>query len=214
MDKLQNAQLNIKTVDISCNHNLHWDSLELLCKLLKLWKTEKLILSIESLLDSITANIISNFKNKLLSNLFNKPSLFYTTLQLIYVTEESKAFGVLVSRNHSKFHIISCFEFTHCTLNDDLIQKLTDFIIVKIDTIECSYINNRHASEIMSLLSDSVKEVTLVGPCFYFIGILNLAGSLNNLSQSVTVVHQYRTVLEVILANVLAAIYFRISNQN
>ena len=64
----------IKTVDLSSN-NFQWESLYKLCKVLKLWQTENLVISVDALYDKTTINIINGFKRKLNKNMHTQHSI-------------------------------------------------------------------------------------------------------------------------------------------
>ena len=60
----QRVALKVKKVNISYN-NIQWESLSRLCKILKLWQTEDLFISVDALYDNAHINVINSFTNKI-----------------------------------------------------------------------------------------------------------------------------------------------------
>ena len=207
---LHNAALNIKSVDISGNSDLCWESLKSLSEVLKSWCTEELILSIDSLLDQRTANIVTNFKSKLVQNLnernFQDERKVFAAIQIVYISEQHKAINVLVTKYYNHYIDIKCSEFSDCQLDDALLHSLSTFINARVDHVECSYIGNQHALNAISVFLNNFKAVKVIGS-FFSKGISKIIGSLNSLSPSVQVKLQlYKMQWEVMLADLLAVI--------
>ena len=59
----QTATIHVADVNVS-NNNIHWESLSKICSMFKIWHTETLILSVDMLYDSDTANMIAVTTNE------------------------------------------------------------------------------------------------------------------------------------------------------
>ena len=198
MYNFHKAELNIKIVDISRNCSLRWEAIKLLCELLKFWNTEKLVLSTESLLHHTAADAVGDFKRKLVYGIHLHPRNCIA-LHLMYMADHNRVIAVLVS----SWYNIKCTEFTECKLNDELIKELRAFLnFVKPDYIECSYITNENAGEIISELSSTFKEITLVGSFCYSKSILKLVDT----KIPVTLIRRPRVQSYIKVADFLAAI--------
>jgi len=168
MYNLQTMEFTIKAIDISNNHNLHWESVRLICELLKFWHTEELAFSVHSLLDATATELIANFQCKLCQYL-RRPKWHYdsksmTNLQIIYKAEYCCAVAVAVTFNfESQIISIVCTEFHDCKLDDHLIANVVAFASAYIvDNFQCSYLTNERAGEILSTLSATFKEIKFI----------------------------------------------------
>ena len=168
-----NVVFKIKTVDISYN-GIQWESLIRFCEILKLWPTEKLIMSTDTLYDKMTMKEINSFTNKLhrsISTYFTA-KLFSGMLLCTYMPQHQKMLAVYSEPDH-----IQCFELSECNLNDALIVNLNILIVQKIgiervNTIAFSYnISCDNASIKSTILSYYVSKVTFCGSNMHSKGV-------------------------------------------
>ena len=89
------VSFKIKTVDIS-NNSIQWESLIRFCKVLKLWQTEGLIMSIDTIYDSKTMSEIESFTNKLQERISTFDLTFFSNLQRILCTYMPKQQRMIV----------------------------------------------------------------------------------------------------------------------
>ena len=121
-----NEALKVTTVDISYNL-FYWESLNQLCKVLRNWKVNKLIMSFEALYDSTTANTIKHFERTLQMNLLKFGRTYWPSVEnllLNYLPESNKLIALFACS--CKY---SCYTCTDCQLNDELVAKVTSFIL-------------------------------------------------------------------------------------
>ena len=161
----QNVFFKIKTVDISHN-KIQWESLSKFCRVLKLWQTEELIISIDALYNTMTMSHINNFTNKLQKCTFTYHSGKWSSGMLLctYMTQQQKMLVV-----YSEPGYIKCYQLSDCNLNDSLIANLNILItqkigIKRVDNIAFSCnINCNDASVKSAILSHHVEKVTFCG---------------------------------------------------
>ena len=102
----QHVALNIKTVDISCNH-FYWESLRKIYSVLKCWSTTEIILSIDALYNSETVNFIHNITNALKANIQHKQprNKMFGMLLVTCVPEQNQVVTV-----YSSASTMRCFQ--------------------------------------------------------------------------------------------------------
>jgi len=128
---------NIKLINISFNH-IYSENLYRLCReIFKSWKTEKVILSLDSLLDSISIKKIEHFRNHLKRLIQTyQPS----TGKLMISCQPIYAKIIVV---YSDLNYVKCFQLHNCELTEDTALRLKTLIAEKLNnhTIGCVYLS-------------------------------------------------------------------------
>ena len=201
----QNGEIYVNTVDISHNCNLHWNSLISLCTLLRQWHTEELILSVNSLLDSKTSDLVHAFEKKLRQKfyrpivpLFPGPIKFSNddkkVWKVIYKEEEHIAIVIKVWEDFSLYQFpfkfvtykndIVVFQVTDAMLNDLLFDQMGSD---ESTHIEFSFITKQYFNRILSTLSNTFLKLKFTGCCVdanYLVDMLDNFSSNINLCKS------------------------------
>ena len=113
--------LKVTTVDISDNH-IYWESFNQLCKVLRNWKVNKVIMSFEALHDSKTMDVVNYFErtlHKKLAEIGGKYVSASDDLLLTYLPDQKTMIAM-----YACLCTFWCEFYTNCQLNDDLIEKL------------------------------------------------------------------------------------------
>ena len=170
-------ELELKTIDISCN-NFHWESFSTICSMLKIWHTTKFVFSIDTLYDTVTINVINGFTAILEENFQNDESLD-NILLLTYVTKQSKLIAV-----YSAPTCIRWFHWNDCELNENTIKCLKAFIENKVGDnrfkLAFSYsITDCH--ENLPILLSGIEKIQLSGSYLHSKGayLLNIASTID-----------------------------------
>ena len=109
---------NIKTVNISFN-NIHSENLYRLChEVFKLWKTEEVILPIDTLYTSTTIQKVKDSMN-ILENLIQTYRLSLGNLMILHQANQSNLIVV-----YSDLKFIKCLQLHDCELNETTAKKL------------------------------------------------------------------------------------------
>ena len=128
---------NIKLINISFNH-IYSENLYRLCReIFKSWKTEKVILSLDSLLDSISIKKIEHFRNHLKRLIQTyQPS----TGKLMISCQPIYAKIIVV---YSDLNYVKCFQLHNCELTEDTALRLKILIAEKLNNhrIGCVYLS-------------------------------------------------------------------------
>ena len=122
--------LNIKSVDLS-NNNIQWESLYKLCKVFKLWQTEELVISFDSLYNRNTAYEIDSFISKLHKSIHTSftGKLFSGILLCTYITEQQT---MVVA--YSEPECVRVLKLFHCNLNNMAVENLKNLVIQQIES--------------------------------------------------------------------------------
>ena len=116
-----NVALQVTTVDVSDN-NFYWESLNQLCKVLKNWKVNKIILSVEALHDSKTMSVVNHFERTMQKKLSKIEGKYLSPLEdllLTYLPDQNKMIAVYACPCSFR-----CKLYTKCQLDDNLIDEL------------------------------------------------------------------------------------------
>ena len=124
----KNAAFKIKSVDLS-NNSIQWESLCKLCKVFKLWDTEELVISIDSLYDISTIHEINSFTSKLRKSVRTSITgkLFSGILFCTYIAKQKVMVVAYSEPDNVKF-----FKLSNCKLNNIAIERLKDLISQQI----------------------------------------------------------------------------------
>ena len=148
-DSQKFVTLKIKKFNVSYNH-FPWESLTKLCKKFKAWNCEKVIISIDSLYDRSTMNMITWFTNKVNKKIQNSledkvPSYLPTRvhsnqLMCAYLCRLKRMIAV-----YSEPDVIQMFSFADCDLNNDMIEVLRKLALKKkVTNITVTYFIAKH----------------------------------------------------------------------
>ena len=156
--------IKIKKIDISYN-KIQWESLIILCKLLKSWQTEELLTSIDALYDSTTVVNINRFSYLFYKNIpLNVTGRLFSALLLCTYMAEQQRMIVILS---ASYDCIRCFQVVNCKLTDTTIKKLKHLIANYMYLVkEIAFSYNIGYSEVnikSTILSHYVQKVTLRG---------------------------------------------------
>ena len=159
----KNLLFTIKSVNL-CNNNIQWESLCKLCKVLKLWQTEELIISIDALYDRGTTSTINDLIYKLRKNIQTEfAGIFFSGMLLCtYIAKQHK---MVVA--YSEPNCIKCIQLSN--LNDMTIGDFKNVImeeigLTRIQEITLSYPFSYHEINVKStMLSQYVKKVIFYG---------------------------------------------------
>ena len=151
--------IEFEMLDISFN-NFHWESFYIIFNMLKTWLTKKLIISIDTLYDTVTMNEINSF-TALLEGNFKNDVFSDKILLLMYLAKQSVMIAVYVAP--------TCIRWSHwsnCKLNEDMIKHIKIFIENKVGNkrikLAFSYNITDHLQKISNLLSN-IKNIQLNG---------------------------------------------------
>ena len=170
--------LEITAVDISDNR-FNWESLKQLCKIFKLWKVNKIIMSIETPYDSTTMNLIKQFKSKLNNNMSTIGRWFpwppRENLLLTYLPQDNKMIAVFACSC-----TFSCRIINNCQLDDDyLVEHLLSFIQHsrhedKLPWVTVNYHIPGDLNKKLSTMSCHFHQITFKGSYMHSKGIFKL----------------------------------------
>ena len=189
----QSVKLKVKKVDISYN-NIQWESLSKLCKILKLWQTKDLFISVDALYDNAQINVINSFTNKIIHPYFTG-RLFSDVVMCTYLAEQQKIIVV-----HSvPYYRVATYRLDDCQLNHVTIKKLNDFIAKISNTgfvnhIAFSYrISYNEASIKSAILSHHVQKVTFCGSNMHSKGVylMNIPSAIQHNDKPHQIVADY-----------------------
>ena len=168
----ERVTLKVKKVDISYN-NIQWESLGRLCKILKLWQTRDLFISVDALYDNATMSIIDSFTNEIMINLSFTGRLFSHAVLCTYLTEQQK---IIIVHSEPDYRI-KAYWLDNCQLNNATVKKLNRFITRKtnirlVNHIAFSYrISYNEASIKSAILSHHVQTITFCGSNMHSKGV-------------------------------------------
>ena len=150
----QSVALNVKTVDISCNH-FHWESLSKLCGVLKCWDTQEVVISIGAFYNNETVKLINDFTKALNAN--RKQN--YLQSGMLLVTGVPEQNRVIIVHSFSKR--MCCYQFGG-QFKD---KRVIDSIKRCMTTDPCGDVNVSYVvpSTGQSLLLDNFTLVKIVG---------------------------------------------------
>ena len=174
----------IKTVDLSNNY-VQWESLCKLCQVFKLWNTEELVISFDTLYDKATINIINDFESKLYQSLHTQFANKRTPCRILsckYIEKHNTIVAVCSQLIHVVRYkqqsvgssqlifgiptVITCHQLSNCCLDHvtiSLLKNLTENVLrfTGIDQINFSYrFDSNVISEKSATLSHYCKKVT------------------------------------------------------
>ena len=151
----QRVALKVKKVDISYN-NIQWESLSKLCKMLKLWQTKDLVISVDALNDNTMINIINSFTNKIVQPYFVKRISSNVAL-CTYLAEQQK---MIVVHSEPDYCRIQAYCWDNCQLNYNTAKELSHFITKhEYGVIKC--VNHIAFSYRISYSEASIKSAVL-----------------------------------------------------
>ena len=157
-----NIEVEVETVDVSYN-NFHWESLDTILGMLKVWQTKRLALSINALYDTVTMNVINKFINALKESLQN--DIFSDEILLItYLPKKSKLLAVYLMPS-----CIRWFQWTDCKLNEDAIKRIKVFVKKNVRkkkfkiAFSYSIIDEQTNVKRLSLLHSDIRNIQLRG---------------------------------------------------
>ena len=166
-EMFHSQSITVKTVDISHN-DLTWESVNKLSDVLRLWKINELVVSVDSFYDRATLKVIISFTRKLLSAIEVDP--LGSNLLVSYIPEKDKVILVFSNKNY-----ITCKQCNNCCLNDNMIDVLKSFTrqmnIKRIAHVDVSVVIS-DSDRKLSTLPTSIQNVTLYGSNLYSKGIL------------------------------------------
>ena len=160
----KNAMFKIKSVDLS-NNSIQWESLCELCKVFKLWDTEELIISIDSLYDRRTVNEINSFISKLRKSVPTRITgkLFSVSILLCTYIAKQKVMVVAYSEPDS----VKIFKYSNCELNNIAIERLKDLISQQIGLGTIDQINFIYRFSYDELLTQSITLHQHIGKVIF-----------------------------------------------
>ena len=168
------TELELKTVDISYN-TFHWESFITICSMLKAWHTTKFVFSIDTLYDTVTMNVIDNFKAMLKKDFWNDESS-NNVLLLTYAAKQSALIAV--------YSAPTCIRWTHCKLNEDAIKHIRTFVENEVGNnkfkLAFSYKIIDYHENLPTLLS-GIENIQLCGSYLHSKGayLLNIASTID-----------------------------------
>ncbi|XP_065897563.1 protein NLRC5-like [Dysidea avara] len=190
----QNVALQVKSFNISCN-NLHWESVNRLCKVLRFWHTEELALSVNSLYDSVLMKTINTFSCKMKQHLQAHVVKTVTDglLLVTYIEEQNRIIAM-----YAKEDFIKCSQFSNCKLNENdeyIINKLTEFVKkvtqYELASIVFTYIIPHAKNKFSSMLS-RFQLIKLYGSNMHSMGAYLLSSiSSVDYHYNITLPHKY-----------------------
>ena len=169
-----NLLFTIKSVNLS-NNNIQWESLCKLCKVLKLWHTEELVISIDALYDRATMSTINDLISKLHKYVLTEfTGIFFCGMLLC--TYIAKQHTMIIA--YSEANCIKCFQLSD--LNDITIGDFQKVImeeigLERIQEISLSYPFSCHEINIKStVLSQCIKKIIFYGANMHSKGIYTI----------------------------------------
>ena len=195
----QRIALTVKKVDISYN-NIQWESLRKLCKILKLWQTKDLFISVDALYDNATINSINSFTNKIVHPYFTG-RLFSNVVLCTCLAEQQK---IIVVYSGLDYYWIKTYQLDNCQLNNLTAEKLSAFVIKNTNMSSLSHIafsyriSSDEASNKSAILSQHVQTVTFCGSNIHSKGmylLMNIPSGIQHNDKPYQIVADYLTAV-------------------